>query len=124
MMRSAPERRHEPRRHPTRRRRSDHDAAHGLYPHDGRARDGLALRPGRAAAGSALLLEVLELDAQERHERRITRLRRASKLVLYVVPATSVSGAILLVGYLGGAVATHVRVGNPLASHVLFPMYV
>ena len=71
-----------------------------------------------------LLLEVLELDAQERHERRITRLRRASKLVLYVVPATSVSGAILLVGYLGGAVATHVRVGNPLASHVLFPMYV
>jgi hypothetical protein len=45
-------------------------------------------------------------------------------LVLYVVPATSVSGAILLVGYLGGAVATHVRVGNPLASHVLFPIYV
>src|SRR5215216_5131031 len=45
-------------------------------------------------------------------------------LVLYLVPATSVSGAMLLVGYLGGAVATHVRVGNPLASHVLFPMYV
>src|SRR5215218_2909338 len=45
-------------------------------------------------------------------------------LVLYVVPATSVSGAILLVGYLGGAVATQVRVGNPLATHVLFPMYV
>jgi hypothetical protein len=45
-------------------------------------------------------------------------------LTLYLVPATSVSGAILLVGYLGGAVATHVRVGNPLASHVLFPVYV
>ena len=45
-------------------------------------------------------------------------------LTLYLVPATSVSGAILLVGYLGGAVATHVRVGNPLASHVLFPMYI
>ena len=45
-------------------------------------------------------------------------------LALYLVPATTVSGAILLVGYLGGAVATHVRVGNPLASHVLFPMYV
>ncbi len=45
-------------------------------------------------------------------------------LALYLVPATSVSGAILLVGYLGGAVATHVRVGNPLASHVLFPLYV
>jgi hypothetical protein len=45
-------------------------------------------------------------------------------LTLYLIPATSVSGAILLVGYLGGAVATHVRVGNPLASHVLFPLYV
>jgi hypothetical protein len=45
-------------------------------------------------------------------------------LALYLVPATSVCGAILLVGYLGGAVATQVRVGNPLASHVLFPMYV
>src|SRR5215217_4660156 len=45
-------------------------------------------------------------------------------LTLYVVPQTSISGAILLVGYLGGAVATHVRVGSPLASHVLFPTYV
>jgi hypothetical protein len=45
-------------------------------------------------------------------------------LALYLVPATSVFGAILLVGYLGGAVATHVRVGHPLASHVLFPTYV
>jgi hypothetical protein len=45
-------------------------------------------------------------------------------LTLYLVPATSVSGALLLVGYLGGAVATHVRVGSPLASHVLFPVYV
>jgi hypothetical protein len=45
-------------------------------------------------------------------------------LALYLVPATSVSGAILLVGYLGGAVAAQVRAGNPLASHVLFPMYV
>ncbi len=33
-------------------------------------------------------------------------------------------GAILWVGYLGGAVATHVRLGNPLFSHVLFPLYV
>ena len=43
--------------------------------------------------------------------------------VLYVVPQTSVLGAILLTGYLGGAVATHVRVGDPLFSHVLFPAY-
>ncbi len=43
---------------------------------------------------------------------------------LYVVPRTSVLGAILLTGYLGGAVATHVRVGDPLFTHVLFPVYV
>lgn len=45
-------------------------------------------------------------------------------VVLYVVPRTSVLGAILLTGYLGGAIATHVRVGNPLFTHVLFPVYV
>lgn len=45
-------------------------------------------------------------------------------LVLYVVPRTSVLGAILLTGYLGGAVATHVRVGSPLLTHTLFPIYV
>jgi hypothetical protein len=45
-------------------------------------------------------------------------------LALYMVPATSVLGAILLTGYLGGAIATHVRVGNPLFTHVLFPIYV
>ena len=33
-------------------------------------------------------------------------------------------GAVLLTGYLGGAVATNVRVSNPLFSHVLFPVYV
>src|SRR6266536_499330 len=43
--------------------------------------------------------------------------------ILYVVPQTSVLGAILLTGYLGGAVATHTRVGDPLFSHVLFPTY-
>jgi DoxX-like family len=43
--------------------------------------------------------------------------------VLYVIPRTSVLGAILLTGYLGGAVVAHVRVGNPLFSHILFPVY-
>jgi hypothetical protein len=43
--------------------------------------------------------------------------------VLYAIPVTSVLGAILLTGYLGGAVATHLRVGDPLFSHVLFPTY-
>ncbi len=43
--------------------------------------------------------------------------------VLYLVPRTAFYGALLLTGYLGGAVATHVRVGNPLFSHTLFPIY-
>ena len=43
--------------------------------------------------------------------------------VLYLIPQTSVLGTILLTGYLGGAVATHVRVGNPLFTHTLFPIY-
>jgi DoxX-like protein len=43
--------------------------------------------------------------------------------LLYAVPRTAMLGAILLTGYLGGAVATHVRVGSPLFSHVLFGVY-
>jgi hypothetical protein len=45
-------------------------------------------------------------------------------LVLYLVPRTAVLGALFLTGHLGGAIATHVRVGSPLASHTLFPIYV
>ena len=44
-------------------------------------------------------------------------------LVLYLVPSTSFLGAVLLTGYLGGAVASQVRVGNPLFSHILFSTY-
>jgi hypothetical protein len=44
-------------------------------------------------------------------------------VVIYLTPRTSLLGAVLLTGYLGGAVATHVRVENPLFSHVLFPVY-
>jgi hypothetical protein len=44
-------------------------------------------------------------------------------LLLYLLPRTAVLGAILWTGYLGGAVATHVRIGNPLFSHILFPVY-
>jgi hypothetical protein len=43
--------------------------------------------------------------------------------LLYAIPRTAMLGAILLTGYLGGAVATHVRVGSPLFSHVLFGVY-
>src|SRR6202045_3850151 len=43
--------------------------------------------------------------------------------VLYAIPPTSILGAILLTGYLGGAIASHVRIGSPLFSHLLFGFY-
>ncbi|ODT02968.1 MAG: hypothetical protein ABS58_17160 [Mesorhizobium sp. SCN 65-20] len=43
--------------------------------------------------------------------------------VLYAWPRTAVLGAILLTGYLGGAIAIHVRIGNPLFTHSLFGVY-
>jgi hypothetical protein len=45
-------------------------------------------------------------------------------LVLYAIPRTAPLGAVLWTGYLGGAVATQLRVDNPLFSHILFPIYV
>jgi hypothetical protein len=42
---------------------------------------------------------------------------------LYAVPRTSILGAILLTGLLGGAMATHLRVGSPLFTHLLFGLY-
>ena len=42
---------------------------------------------------------------------------------LYALPRTSVLGAILLTAYMGGAIATNVRVDNPLFSHTLFGVY-
>ena len=44
-------------------------------------------------------------------------------VVLYAIPQTSVLGAVLLTGLFGGAIATHLRVGNPLPSHTLFSLY-
>jgi hypothetical protein len=43
--------------------------------------------------------------------------------VIYVIPRTAVLGAILLTGYLGGGVASHVRLGDPLFTHILSPVY-
>src|SRR3981189_3571328 len=43
--------------------------------------------------------------------------------VLYAIPPTSIVGAILLTGYLGGAIASHMRIGSPLFSHTLFGFY-
>ena len=43
--------------------------------------------------------------------------------LLYAFPRTSILGAILLTGYFGGAVATHLRLNNPLFTHTLFTVY-
>lgn len=43
--------------------------------------------------------------------------------LLYAIPRTSVLGAILLTGYLGGAMATHLRADSPLFTHLLFGFY-
>jgi hypothetical protein len=45
-------------------------------------------------------------------------------ITLFIIPRTSVLGAILLTGYLGGAIASQVRIGAPLLTHILFPTYV
>jgi hypothetical protein len=46
-----------------------------------------------------------------------------TSILLFIIPRTQILGAILLTGYFGGAIATHVRLDNPLFSHILFPVY-
>jgi len=58
-------------------------------------------------AGYALMIGVLEFGF----------------LVLYLIPRTSVLGAVLMMGLLGGAMATQIRAGSPLFSHILFSLY-
>ena len=43
--------------------------------------------------------------------------------LLYAIPRTSLLGAVLLTGYLGGAIASHLRIGSPVISHLLFGAY-
>jgi hypothetical protein len=45
-------------------------------------------------------------------------------VALYAHPRTSALGVVLLTGFLGGAVFSHVRIGSPLPTHTLFPLYV
>ena len=45
-------------------------------------------------------------------------------LILYLIPRTAFVGAVLWTGYLGGAIASHLRHADPLFSHTLFPIYV
>jgi hypothetical protein len=45
-------------------------------------------------------------------------------VALYLIPRTAILGAVLLTGYLGGAIASQLRVGHPLLGYTLFPIYV
>lgn len=58
-------------------------------------------------AGYALMIGLIELGC----------------VILYLVPRTSVLGAVLMMGLLGGAMATQIRAGSPLFSHILFSVY-
>ena len=58
--------------------------------------------------GSAVLIGLVELAC----------------LVVHLVPRTAVLGAVLLTGYLGGAVSAQLRIEAPLLSTLLFPVYV
>lgn len=64
----------------------------------------------------------LALGFTEDHLIIIGSLGLASTL-LYIFPPTSILGAVLLTGYFGGAMATHVRLNNPLFTHILFTVY-
>lgn len=72
---------------------------------------------------------VIETSAQMGWPTDVTGLRMLGivllvSTLLYAIPRTSFLGAVLLTGYLGGAVATHVRIADPWFSHILFGVYV
>ena len=95
---------------------------------------------GRVLSGIAVLFLVFDLSIKlfvspeavagttalgwQEHHLRILGVIQLACLVLYLVPRTAPLGAVLWTGYLGGAIATHLRVDNPLFSHTLFPIYV
>jgi hypothetical protein len=70
----------------------------------------------------AVIEGTVALGFAEEHLAVIGTLGLISAL-LYAFPKTSILGAILLTGYFGGAVATHLRLNNPLFTHTLFTVY-
>ena len=65
----------------------------------------------------------MELGWAEHHLRLLAVIQLVC-LAVYLVPRTAPLGAVLWTGYLGGAIATHLRIDNPLLTHTLFPIYV
>jgi hypothetical protein len=77
---------------------------------------------GKFVKPQAVIEGTLALGFAEHHLPTIGTLGLISTL-LYAFPKTSVLGAIMLTGYFGGTIATHVRLDNPLFTHVLFTVY-
>ena len=71
----------------------------------------------------ALGVQSCLLQALERRLILAAELDDSERTLVYLIPRTAIIGAVLLTGYLGGAIATHVRLSDPLFSHVLFPVY-
>jgi hypothetical protein len=103
-------------------------------------RPGTTLWAGRVLSGAAVLflafdaaMKVLNVQAAVDGTTQLgypaavvvpIGLMQGALLALYLVPRTAPLGAVLWTGYLGGAVATHLRVLSPLLTHTLFPIYV
>jgi hypothetical protein len=71
--------------------------------------------------------QVVQAQAQLGFPMRLTPAIGVIALVctaLYAIPVTTVLGALLLTGYMGGAIALQLRVDNPLFTHTLFPIYI
>ena len=69
---------------------------------------------------------VMQASAQMQYPLRLIPVIGIVLLVctaVYAIPRTSILGAILLTGYFGGAVLSNLRVGNPLFTNTLFPVY-
>jgi hypothetical protein len=79
---------------------------------------GIKLIPNKMATDATVML------GYQPHHVLIIGLLGLTCLVLYAIPRTAPIGAILWTGYLGGAIATHLRLDNPLFSHILFPTYI
>lgn len=77
---------------------------------------------GKLAKPDAVIKGTLELGYPESAIGTLGIISLVST-VLYIIPRTAFIGAVLLTGFFGGAVATHLRLGNPLFSHILFTVY-
>ena len=94
---------------------------------------------GRILSGIAVLFLTLDLSMKligvkaavdgtvqlgwQPHHLPILGLIQLGCLILYLIPRTAPLGAVLWTGYFGGAVATHLRLDNPLFTHILSPTY-